>query len=514
MPRPIETARGRLAVHGVVAAVLAAAAWWLPDVRRGLIFDITWWDAAPNDATELPTAPGTGLAPTARTRVVLIDGLTAEVAPALRTWSAVCKRGIDVVIDVGFPTISLPVEVALWTGLTQQQTGTVTRNGGRGGSYGHPLEPPLDRRGIPAQIAGSIAIAEDHGWIVRSLGFSRVEPRADPGDATKDANAAAWRNRWQRAAIEAIGSASPLVFVHILRVDTTGHSHGVGAIYLEAAVEADLILDRLVEADPAARWFVLSDHGHIAGGGHGGEERDVRQVRGCIAGPGIVAESGDPARIHVIDVARALADSTGATLDAGSRGRPIAAARSAPLAGDQAVPPIGLGPGVIAIFLVVVGIAASLWGARRRWWLAPWWFVAACASLYVVRGEPTLSTGWIYKPEGREMYVTWLPALALAAASAGLTRTVPLGRVVAAQLGLPAFATAAAMAACGAWSVVFGAEVAPVVPRYTAWMLALVLMVAHGAAAVALGVLARLVLRAFDRRGPSAPRRSARAADA
>ena len=507
MPRSISAG-------GAVVAALAAAAWWLPELRRGLMFDVTWWDAKPSEPAELPSAIGAGLAPTPRTRVVLIDGLTAEVAPALRAWSRICERGIDVTVDVGFPTISLPVEVALWTGLTQQQTGIVSRNGGRGGSYGRPLDPPLDRRGIPAQIAGSIAVAEDHGWIVRSLGFSRAEPPADPADAAVDANASGWKGRWQGAALEAVASGSPLVFVHILRVDTTGHGHGVGSAYVAAAVESDLVLERLVAADPGARWFVLSDHGHIAGGGHGGEERDVRQVRACIAGPGVAPAIGSPV-VHVVDVARALADSTGATLDASSRGRPIAAARAAPLSAEQAVPPIALGPGAIALVVVIAGLAGSLWAARR-WWLVPWWFIAACASLYAIRGEPTLSTGWLYKPEGRDMYLTWLPALAIALATTwiGLARPISLGRVVVAQLGFPVLATAAAITACGAWPVVFGAEFAPVVPRYTAWMLALVLMVAHGAGAVALGVLATLVRRAFDRRAPEAPPRSARAADA
>jgi hypothetical protein len=166
------------------------------------------------------------------------------------------------------------VQAALWTGLTQQQTGIVSRNGSvRVGSYGRPIVPPLDRRSIPAQIAGSIAIAEDHGWIVRSLGFARVLPPADPLDDTKDANPEPWKAQWVPEAIAAIATDAPLVFVHILRVDTAGHKHGVGAEYRTTASEADAILAQLLAADPTARWFVLSDHGHLPAGGHGGEER-------------------------------------------------------------------------------------------------------------------------------------------------------------------------------------------------------------------------------------------------
>ncbi len=495
-------------ITAIVLVVLAAAAWRLPKLRRSLLDHVTWSDASPTDPVELPAGSGPGFSPVPRTRVVLIDGLTADVARTLPTWSAVCKRGITLQIDVGFPTVSLPVELALWSGLTQQQTGVVSRSG----KNGRPLEPPLDRRGIPAQIEGSIAIAENHGWIVRSLGFARTFPAADPVTANKDADAAEWARTWEASAREAVASNARLVFIHVLRVDIAGHQHGLSEPYVEAARDADAVLARLLDGDRDARWFILSDHGHLPSGGHGGEERSVRQVEGCIAGPGVVVGRGE--LVHVVDVARALADSTGAKLDPESRGRPITGALAAPLAPDQAVPPIELGRGVVAIFFLVVGLALSTWGVRR-WWIAPWWFVVACVSLYLVRGEPTLSTHMVYAPEGRDMYLTWLPALAIAlvATWVGLGRST-LGRVVISQLALPVFAAAASIAVCGGWPVVFGADLAPVTPRYTAWMSALVLMVAHGAGVVALAVLARRVRRAFGRPEPTEPPHSAPATGA
>ena len=493
--RPI----GGRATAAIVVVVLAAALWLLPKLRRTLIDQATWSDAVASEPAALPAAEGSGQAAVPRTRVLLIDGLTAEVAGTLPAWRAVCERGLTLQIDVGFPTVSLPVEVALWTGLTQQQTGIVTRSG----HGGRPLEPPLDRRGIPAQVAGSIAVAENHGWIVRSLGFSHAEPAADPAAANLDVDAAGWADRWEAVARAAVASSARLVFVHVLRVDVAGHAHGLSPAYEQGAREADAILGRLVAADPDARWFILSDHGHLAPGGHGGEERAVRQVEGCIAGPGVAAGRGQ--LVHVVDVARALADSTGATLDPGSRGRPITGALAAPLAPDQAVPPLALGRGVLALFLLVLGLGLSTWGLRR-WWSAPWWFVVACGSLYLVHGEPTLSMRMTYAATGREMYLTWLPALAAASVATwvGMGRST-LGRVVVSQLAFPMFAAAAAITACGGWPTVFGADVAPVVPRYTAWMSALVLMAAHGAGAVGLAVLARLVRQTFDRRGRPAP---------
>ncbi|MGE0551156.1 MAG: hypothetical protein AB7O24_12660 [Kofleriaceae bacterium] len=474
------------------------------DVRRGLIRSMVTWDAVPSDPAPLPGGVGPGLPKVARTRVVLIDGLAATTAATLPEWAALCKRGTSLGVDVGFPTVSLAVEVALWSGLTQQQTGVMFRSD-------RPLVPPLDRRGIPAQVPRSRAVAENHGWIVRSLGFAQVEPIADHERASADADPEVWDRLWESRALDAVKSDAPLVFVHILRVDTAGHRTGQSASYTSAASEADAILGKLITADPQARWFALSDHGHLPGGGHGGEERSIRHVRGCVAGPDVPVATAT--RVHVVDVARAIADSTGATLDPASRGRPFSVAIAHPLADDQSVPAIALGPGAFAIFVLAAGLALSSWGVRR-WWMAPWWFVATCALLIAFRGIPTLSTPMIYKPAGRDMYMTWLPALAIAFVSTWLgLRTTTLARLVIAQLAVPVAATAAVLTACGAWPAMFGAEVAPVVPRYSAWVSPLLLMVSQGALAVALGVLASLVPRWFGRREPAEPPRNAPATD-
>jgi hypothetical protein len=499
-------------IAGVVIAALAAIAWWFPDLRRSLIYNVTWWDAPPGDPPQLPpttlNGTGPGLGRTPRVRVVLVDGLIPEVTPGMPSWTSICKRGLTVRVDVGFPTVSLPVAHALWTGLTQQQTGIVNRAGGRGGKYGHPLDPPRDRRGIPAQIANSVAIAEDHGWIVRSLGFSKTRPPAG-AHPVDDVEAEAWKDQWEVAARYAVASDSPLVYVHVLRVDTAGHKFGVSAHYGRVASEVDAIIARLHSADPNARWFLLSDHGHI--GAHGGEEREVRHVEACISGPGVTPSRGP--LLSIVDISRALADSTGATLDREARGRPLSAAVAAPVGEDQSVPPLDLTRGVLAIFLLAVGLGLSTWGVRR-WWLAPWWFVVACGSLLAIQGEPTLSMGWVFQGTGRTMTEIWAAPLLLAVAATwvGLRKTT-MWRVRAGQLALPLLALAAVITACGAWPVIFGAERSPLVPRYTAWMFTLVLMVAHGAAAVALAVLARLVHQVIGRRAREAPPRSDSEAD-
>ena len=484
----------------IAGVVLCTIAWLLPSMRRTLIHAMTTYDAAPSESAPLPAGTGPGLTKVPHTRVILIDGLATSFAKTLPNWNALCNAGARLSIDVGFPTVSLPVEVALWTGLTQQQTGIVANRA---------LDPPIT--GIPSKVPGSIAIAENHGYIVRALGFSRFEPAAEPGKPMKDANEEAYDAQWLTLALDAVRSASPLVFVHILRVDVAGHKSGLGVEYAIAARDADALLDKLVQADPGARWFILSDHGHISSGGHGGEERTVRHVEGCISGAGMKVEKSG--LVHIVDVSRAIADSVGVTLDPASFGRPFSAIMATSLGEDQAVPALSIGRAMIAIFILVLGLGAVTWGVRH-WWIAPWWFVVACGLLLGIRGLPTLSTPMIYKPEGRDMWLVWAPVMLLVIAATYVgTRRTTIARVIAGQLALPIAAMAATLTAAGAWSAAFGAEVAPVVPIFSALTSPVVLMVAHACGAVGLAVLASVVLRAFGRHAPPEPPSTASAAE-
>jgi hypothetical protein len=185
----------------------------------------------------------------------------------------------------------------------------------------------------------------------------------------------------------------------------------------------------------------------------------------------------------------------------------------APLPDDLAVPPLPLDRAAIAIAIALAAIAATVWAATRRAWLYPWWFVVACALFVAIRGEPTLSMPMIYPPLGKDLFVTWLAALPIAVAATwfGVAR-VGLARAIVAQLALPVAAATAALTACGAWPLLFGAELAPIAPRFTAWTSPLLLVAAHGAAAAALAVLGTLGLRAIGRRSRSEPARSSPAA--
>lgn len=463
--------------------VLLVVFFELAQARRTYVLAMTHNDAPPRPGLVLPAAAGAGLTPSPRVRVVLIDGAGATTARTMPTWDALCARGLDLTVDVGFPTVSLPVQVALWSGRSQQATGVLFH------STGKPLPRPLGAGSIPGQVAGSVAIAESAAYIVHSLGFAEVHP------PTADKKLPdGWAGRWLGEAAAVFAGPARLAFAHVLAVDVAGHRAGrASPEWRWAAALADVDLAALVAATGAdARWFVLADHDHLAGGGHGGEERGLRVVRACIAGPGIAPGHGGP--IHVTDLSRAIADSVGVTLPADASGRPLAAAIAAPVDDDDVLPRLPRDRVALAIAIVIVAAIVTGWTTRGRLALLPWWFAVAWIALVVLAQAPTLSTPMIYKPAGlamAEAFAPGLAVLAIALSAAGRDRWL---RALVGQLALPAAITLAGAVITGALPLVAGEAVCPIVPRWSGWLSPMLLMTvtAAGVAGVVLLIGAAL----------------------
>lgn len=486
------------AARVVCAALIALIASGLPDARKAFIRAVTRHDAPPGAGPALAAAPddAVGLAPAPFVRVVLIDGVNRDEALAMSQWSALCERGLDLEVDVGFPTVSLPVQVALWTGLTQQQSGILYHSG-------FTLDDPLGARGIPGQVDGSVAVAESHPYIVQSLGFETALPVSADGKALPEG----WAVRWLEDARLAVTGTARLAFVHVLRVDSAGHKPGRDTPEWDAAIaSSDVILGDLIAAGDAAhpdgRWFVLADHGHILRGGHAGEERSIRRVRACIAGAGIAPGAGGP--IALVDLSRAIADSVGVLLPKDAAGRPLAAALAAPLHGDELVPGVPRGRAVVAILLLLLGalVTAAALGRKAALW-GPWWWLISIVAVLIALGPPSLSASWMYPPKGDGIADparagTYLAVLWVAAAVLLVER--PAWRVALASVALPLAGMAAALVLCGGLPVLWGdAIAAPIAPRWTAWSSVLMVITARALWAVALALLATAFLPASDR---------------
>jgi hypothetical protein len=500
---------GYIALAALVCIVALAAYHYRRAFIRAFFLDGAGQARAPALAA---SADAGGLSPVLRVRVVVIDGLGRDHAMSLAHHDQACARGYDLIVDTGFPTVSLPVQHALWTGLTQQQSGILFQ--GKPQILGRARPAPA--HGLPARVPGSTALAESHAYIVHALGFARVFPET-PTELPDG-----WAGGgFVAAARDAVASDAALVFVHLLGVDVAGHRQGgkSSPAYGEAARAADEVLGQLMAAEQAAhgqgtRWFVLSDHGHRGvallgpGGGHGGSEPEIRQVRGCIAGelehePAIAPGT----YIHLVDYSRAMADSLGLALDKRSAGRPLHAAARAPVDRGATLPAPRPGRWLAAALILLAALLLTGVAARGQWSWLPWWWPASLLCVFVIAGAPSLSVPVIYRPLGRELYLAALPALCVLAVQAALALRAPSSskapvmaglRMVIAQLALPfAAALAAAVLSGGSDALRIaakGASEPPLMPRFTAYTSALTVLFYAGAAVCAFALVIRAAL--------------------
>jgi len=152
------------------------------------------------------------------------------------------------------------------------------------------------RAGLPTLLAVSgyppLALAEDGGPM-----FAEAARREFV--AVAEVSLEAWEEADEAVtalAAKILAEEGPrLSFVYLGAADFAGHALGAGAAYREAARIADQRVGRLLAAvrsrSSAAYegWtiVVVTDHGHLDEGGHGGREPEVATAWAAAAGPGI-----------------------------------------------------------------------------------------------------------------------------------------------------------------------------------------------------------------------------------
>jgi len=164
----------------------------------------------------------------------------------------------------------------------------------------------------------------------------------------------------------------------VLDVDRAGHARGVGEAYRDAAAAVDRMLRAALAKLDWSRdtAIITADHGHVAPGGHGGDEPEVSHVPLVMAGAGIVP--GAAARdARSIDVAPTVAALLGVPAPGHAEGRalvellaldPAAAARRAAADDARASAMTAIAASAesepdwprLAIVVVVVGLAVAL----------------------------------------------------------------------------------------------------------------------------------------------------------
>lgn len=267
---------------------------------------------------------------TGRVVLIIIDGLGADEA-RLPYLDELRRRGVAATAHVPYPTISRPNYVTILSGVPPRDSGV------RANRVAVPVavDTVMDR----VRAAGlRVATASDLGilaslfvrdtpsltgiaWIEHG---TRVIPPAPITWPFDDAHRASSLSALGPVIAELAAGDAAFLPVLVLDVDRVGHAAGIGDDYRAAALAVDRMLRGAFAGIDLARDTVIvtADHGHVASGGHGGDEREVSNVPLILAGKGVVP--GALARdARLIDLAPTIAALLGVPAPRHAEGRTL-----------------------------------------------------------------------------------------------------------------------------------------------------------------------------------------------
>ncbi|WP_369229890.1 HAD-IA family hydrolase [Streptomyces sp. R21] len=271
-----------------------------------------------------------------RVLVVGIDGVRLDVLRRLSTphLDALAADGFltPIEVDDRTPTMSGPCWATIVTGVSADKHGVWSND-----FSGHRLDvfpdfaTRLAERGRTFVAAGwqPLMQVRDGGPLFRAPSRTvYVAPTADTPQA--------WETCDERITEEAARVLADddfdALFVYLGAPDETAHFLGCGDAYEASVLRADERLGRLlaaVRSRPAydsEQWtfLVVTDHGHVDAGGHGGRSSHERTAWLIAAGPGVGAA---PPEVRHVDVAAQVFASLGQLPDRHWTfdGRPFAA---------------------------------------------------------------------------------------------------------------------------------------------------------------------------------------------
>ncbi|KIZ15332.1 alkaline phosphatase family protein [Streptomyces natalensis] len=279
--------------------------------------------------------------------VVGIDGVRYDLLQELPTpnLDSIAEAGFLAPMEVapGTPTMSGPCWATIVTGVGPAKHGIWGNN-----FSGNRLDAFPDFATRLAQVdrrrtfvaAGWEPLMIQHGGGPLFKAPSRlsfIAPAADTPEAWNDCD-----EQVTAEAVHVLTNSDPEAsFVYLGAVDETAHFLGCGPEYRQAVLRADERLGRLLAAvrnrtayaGEAWTVIVVTDHGHVDDGGHGGDTVEERTAWVACAGPQIAP--GQPGgSIRHPDIAAQVYTSLGRPIDPHWTldGSPFPAARPAELA--------------------------------------------------------------------------------------------------------------------------------------------------------------------------------------
>jgi hypothetical protein len=257
-----------------------------------------------------------------RVLVIGIDGVRLDVLRATSTphIDSVAAAGFlaPVWIEDGTPTWSGPCWATVATGVSAAKHGIMHNV-----FTGHNLADHPDFLTL-ASMAGKRTYLSVGSWEPLATGACGGPLFAAPDRLTFTSYGIDCERGDEAATVDAerelVAADYDVAFVYLGDVDETGHEVGVGAEYTAAVERADARVGRLLAAlrarpsydDEAWTVILVTDHGHVDEGGHGGDSDVERTAWIAACGPGIVAGS-EMGTLRHVDVTAHVYEAVGLT---------------------------------------------------------------------------------------------------------------------------------------------------------------------------------------------------------
>lgn len=231
----------------------------------------------------LPVSEETS-AVSSRVVLVIIDGLRLDASRDMSTLEALRDYGSDLTLKTSQPSLSYPNWTTILSGTTQDYHGVVT-NWHEGAAPVETLLDTAERAGVSRIVVGPSDIATLYPAAARASAshFREWDDEYLSGEYVDET-------------LRLVEQVDPrFVLLHLPDIDEAGHDFGgASAEYARVVARVDADLRRLVEGlqGSATTFVIVSDHGHIDTGGHGGWEPVVTDVPCIIAGEGVRLSEG------------------------------------------------------------------------------------------------------------------------------------------------------------------------------------------------------------------------------
>ena len=306
-----------LVAYFVVAAVLGLAV-------QGFAGNVwtSWVDYEP-PSVHHRLAPDPGTPPLVkRVIVVLVDGARPDLVEKYATdggFARIMKEGCWFEDARAYlPSYSVPARAAIATGLPHEITG-VSSNWYNGGELGFPSIFSLAKeKGLRTAVVGDSSVYR--------LFNSSIDVYVEVEETPEHSRVS------MEKAISLIRSDEPpdLLWIGMAGVDEAGHEYGAASDeYRSAVVEASELIGKLLDTLEEEGLLqetlvvVVSDHGHLDSGGHGGPEDEVTRVVLGLIGPHVLKGVKVSRRVMYTSVAPTVAMALGLPARMAAYGPPL-----------------------------------------------------------------------------------------------------------------------------------------------------------------------------------------------